>query len=289
MPSLLLICSVFMTASTSIFGKIYTRREQGKTDSPIFYTLLLLCSACLGWGVLYAFDFSFDIGVLSYALLFGIFYALHNVGVINALKNGPAALTSLFVGLSLLLTSIWGFFFWGEPVTVPVVAGLVLVVISIVLCLYRKKKDEKTISPRWVLFMSLSFFSNAACAIVQRTEQLRFDGRHGKMMMFFALLLSVVLYILLFFLRSNKRDLSVILRHSWWIPSLAGLVNVGYNLFVILLATTPLSASLVYPVIGVGSLAVVTVFSLFIFKEKMHPWQWLGVAIGACAVVLLSI
>ena len=56
-----------------------------------------------------------------------------------------------------------------------------------------------------------------------------------------------------------------------------------------LMAMTDLSPSLIYPVVSVGGLAVVTIFSLFVFKEKMYPKQWFGVAIGAVAVVLLSI
>ena len=54
-------------------------------------------------------------------------------------------------------------------------------------------------------------------------------------------------------------------------------------------ASTDLSPSLIYPVIGVGGLSIVTVFSLLVFKEKMTVRQWLGVAVGAVAVVLLSI
>ena len=56
-----------------------------------------------------------------------------------------------------------------------------------------------------------------------------------------------------------------------------------------LMALTDLSPSLIYPVIGVGGLAVVTIVSLFIFREKMRWWQWVGVAVGAVAVALLSI
>jgi drug/metabolite transporter (DMT)-like permease len=36
-------------------------------------------------------------------------------------------------------------------------------------------------------------------------------------------------------------------------------------------------------------LSIVTVFSLLVFKEKMSRRQWLGVVIGAVAVVLLSL
>ena len=69
----------------------------------------------------------------------------------------------------------------------------------------------------------------------------------------------------------------------------AGVSNLALNVLVMLMALTTLSPSLVYPVIGVGGLAVVTIFSLLVFKEKMRWWQWVGIIIGMIAVLLLSI
>ena len=90
-------------------------------------------------------------------------------------------------------------------------------------------------------------------------------------------------------MKSERSDSKMILKKSWFFPVLAGGLNGILNLLVILLATSTLSPSLIYPVIGVGSLGVTTIFSTVIFKEKMHWWQWVGVAVGAIAVVLLSI
>jgi drug/metabolite transporter (DMT)-like permease len=70
---------------------------------------------------------------------------------------------------------------------------------------------------------------------------------------------------------------------------MAGGLNGFLNLFVILLATSPLSSSLVYPVIGVGSLMITTLFSTFVFKEKMRWWQWIGIITGMAAVAILSL
>jgi drug/metabolite transporter (DMT)-like permease len=55
------------------------------------------------------------------------------------------------------------------------------------------------------------------------------------------------------------------------------------------LATSELSPSLIYPVVAIGGLMLTTVFSAFVFKEKMHWWQWVGVLIGSVAVGILSI
>ena len=143
-------------------------------------------SSALGWGILYAFDFSFNANVLWYSALFALCYTVCNMGIINALKYGPAMLTSLLIGLSLLVTTIWGFIFWGAKITAPVVIGLILMVCAITLCLYTKGKDEKGVSWKWLMCVVLAFFGNAGCSIVQRTQQVQYNGAHGKMLILFA-------------------------------------------------------------------------------------------------------
>ena len=287
MPVLYLVLATVMGA-TSVFGKMYTRRVGEKKDSSNHYTFLLLICACIGWGVLYLADLSFDAGVLFYSFLFSLCYMAGHLGIIQGMKCGSATLTTLFINLSLILVTVWGFFFWDEKITILVAVGLILVCLSIFLCLYTGKKEECAISLEWIFYIVIGCAGNAGCAIVQRTQQRVFGGEHGNMLMFFALIFSVLLFSIIFF-KSDKRDLKAILKKAWWGPVLAGTLNVGHNLFVILLATTALSTSLIYPVIGVGGLAVVTIFSLFVFKEKMYWWQWVGVGVGAVAVMLLSI
>ena len=288
MPYFYLIASVFMSASSSIIGKVFNKGNDSKKDSTIFFNFLLMISVFIGWGVLYITEFSFETNVLGYSVLFAVCYTAYNIGVINALKFGPAMLTSLFISLSLLLTTIWGFLFWNAKITAPVVIGLILVICAIVLCLYTKDKDEKSISLKWLFYVALAFFGNAGCSIVQRTQQVQYDGKHGNMLMLFAMGFCTLAYLIIY-LRSNKEDTPEMLKTSWWMPVCAGVCNLILNVFVMLMAVTDLSPSLIYPVIGVGGLAVVTIFSLLVFKEKMRWWQWLGVTIGMVAVLLLSI
>lgn len=287
MPYFYLVIAVCMNASTSVFGKLFNRKNEEKKQSSVFYNLALTASAFLGWSVLYAAKPSFDVRVLSYAVLFALCYTVCSAGVINALKHGPAMLTSLLMGLSLLLTTLWGFFFWDDKVTVFVLLGLLLVVGSITLCLYTPKKDEKSVSKRWLFYVSLAFFGNAGCSIVQRTQQVHFDGQYGNLLMAVATGLSA-LWFLLSFIKGDKKDMPLMAK-SIWAPVCAGVCNLVLNLLVMALATTFLSPSLIYPVIGVGGLSVVLVFSLFLFEEKMRWWQWFGVAVGAAAVALLSL
>ena len=72
-------------------------------------------------------------------------------------------------------------------------------------------------------------------------------------------------------------------------PTVTGACNAVLNLCIIALASSTLSPNLIYPVLGAGKLAVVGVFSIFLFKEKMRWWQWCGIGSGALAIILLSL
>lgn len=289
MPYLYLLFSVLFCASASIFGSLFNRKNDCRKDGSAIYNFILLIATVVGWGVLFACDFSFDMAVLPYSLLFAVCYAATNIGIINALRSGPVAQTSLIVQLSLIGTTVWGFIFWGAPLTPVVAVGIALVIAAICLCLYEKKGDDgQKLSLRWLVFVLMAFCGNAGCTIVQRTQQNAFGGRHGSMLMLFAMIFSSLAG-LFYYLKSNKSDSRAIVRGSWYLPVAAGLCNVLLNLFVILLAGTSLSPGLIYPVIGVGSIMVTTLFSVLIVKERLTAPQWVGIALGAAAVALLSL
>lgn len=288
MPYLYLTLAVITCSSSSVCGKLFHRQVGKRRDSGIFYNFMLVISVFVGWGVLFATAPSFDAGVLLYSALFATCYAACQFGTIQALRHGPATLTALFNSLSLILTAIWGLIFWGADLTVFVVVGLLLVICSVTLCVYSKGTEEKPISPKWLFYVTLAFSGNAGCSIVQRTQQMQYAGQHGNLLMLFATGFCAIFYLLIF-LKSDRSDAKVMLKRSGWIPVCAGVCNLILNLMAILMASTDLSPSLIYPLIGVGGLSIVTVFSLVVFKEKMSRRQWLGVAVGAVAVVLLSI
>lgn len=283
-----LVAATLCISMTGIFGAYYNRKNVGE-DASALYSFIQICSVFVGWLILYITDFSFDAEVLLYSLAFSVCYTLAMVGMIKALDTGSVALTSLIMQLSLIGTTVWGFFFWDTAVTPFVVIGLVLVVAALALCLFDgKEQTEKKRNKKWLFFVLVMFIGNVGCTIVQKTQQLAFHGQHGKQLMCWATLFALI-FCMIRFLRSDKRNARQILKKSAQFPILSGLSNVGNNFFVILLAVSPLSPSLIYPVLSVGGLMVTMLFSLFVFKEKMRWWQWGGVAVGCIAVALLSI
>ena len=290
-PYLYLIGAALAAASVNLCGTLYNKKNVDKRDVTPLYNLLFAISAIVGWGIIYAFDFSFEPKVLLYSIGFGVFYTIALLGMINAFKTGSASLTSLVVQLAIIGVSIWGFIFWNVVVTPITVVGLALVVLCLCFCLYNGKNteaQEKKISGKWLFFATLTFLGNAGCSIVQKYEQIAFEGKHGAQLMVFAMLLTA-LVCLVIYCKSDRTDSKQILLSWGWIPPLAGIGNVLLNLFIILMSMTSLSPAVVYPVVGVGSLMLTTFASVFAFKEKLSRWRWIGISLGAVATALLSI
>jgi drug/metabolite transporter (DMT)-like permease len=277
-----------LQSALSILGAFYNKRNENKRDAGAFYSLLLLGSVFLAWVLMFAFDGGVSLSVVPYALLFALGFVCAMIMMVEALKCGPVMLTSLIMQLSLIGATVWGFFFWGDEFSLSVGIGLAMVALSLWLCLYTGKREEQKINGKWLLCVGLMFAGNACCTIVQKTQQLDFNGQFGNFSMVIATGLSA-LVALLIYLKSDKRDSGELLRGSWYFPVSAGALNALANLFVMILATSELSPSLIYPVLSVGALIVTGFFSAFVFKEKMLPWQWAGVAVGAAAVAILSV
>ena len=292
MPYVYLMSSVVFVASSSILGAFYNKKTEGKKDTTSLYTLLSLGSVFLFWVIFFAFDIDASLEIVPYSMLFALFYTVCNIAMIQALKTGPIVLTSLILQLSLIGVTIWGFFFWDAEFSLLVGIGLLLVAISLWLCLYSGKEEARPITVKWLIYVGLVFVGNAGCSIVQRTQQMQFEGRYGNFLMMVATGLSALVCMRGYF-RSDRTDSKAIIKGSWYYPVSSGICNALLNLFVMLMAVPPaslvLSSSVIYPVLAVGGLILTTVFSVFVFKEKMKWWQWIGVVIGIIAAGLLNI
>ena len=72
-------------------------------------------------------------------------------------------------------------------------------------------------------------------------------------------------------------------------PIFGGMSSAVLNLFIMLLISTPMSESIIFPGIAVGGLIITIFFSAIVFKEKLLSNQWIGLGIGSVALVLLNL
>lgn len=288
MEYLILATATLFMSFSGIGATFYNRRNSGRKGTAEIYNLITLGAVFICWLIKFLTNPVLDAAVLLYSLIFTVGYTTAMISSVCAYREGPIMLSSLIMQLSLISTTIWGFFFWDSELSIPVIVGLLLVVVALFLCLYNGKQsdgEKKKINAKWLIYITLFFVGNSVGTITQRTQQIDFDSNYGDFFMTCAVAVSF-LVCLIVYLKSDRSDSGKILKSSFYVPLLAGSFNFLQNLFVIILATL-LSANIVYPVLMIGSLAITSIFSIFIFKDKMRWWQWLGVAVGAVAIALL--
>ena len=284
-----LIASTVFSTSISLIGTGFNRKTGDHKNATLLYNLINIATALVAWCIFWLTDFSFNASVLWYSLGFGVSYFLANFGLIGALANGPTSLTALAMQLSSITAAVWGFFFWDEDFTLLVAIGLVLIVVALFICLYQRG-EGKSFSLKWAFFAFLAFLGNSGCCIIQRTTVRNCGIASTKVMMFFAMILAT-LSCIIFYVR-NKSDRPVeIVKKGGYFPVLAGVMNSLNNLVVILLSNPALGvdASFFYPVLSISGLALTSIGSFVLFRERLTKRQWIGMGVGAVAVALLAL
>ncbi len=286
---LYLLCAMFSSALISIGSSSFTRKNLRVSNVSTTYNVCVTFSASLFWGIRYLTDFSFDPKVFLFSLGYGVFYTTAMLGLYNALQTGSVSLTAFVKQLSLISVAIWGFFFWGSAIEVNIVIGLILIVAALYLC-FKPDKDShgRTVTLKWVIFALMLLVGNTGCSVLQKTQQNMFEGRHGTMLMFFGCLCSFFVCVVMY-LRGKRCRLSEINRVSFLFPVLGGLGSGLVNLFTLLLMKSTMSESVFFPGIAVGGLLITTGYSVIFCREKLRAHQWVGLAVGAAALVFLNL
>ncbi|MBO7149080.1 MAG: hypothetical protein J6V93_04400 [Clostridia bacterium] len=284
-----LLFAILSTTLLSVLNTIFSRQNSDAGNCAFLYNTIATGFAFILWGIILLKDGGFDTGVIAYSAMFGIFFTMAMTGMFKAYELGPVSLTAFAKQLSLIGVAVWGFIFWGNPLTPNITIGMLLIIAALYLCFKPEKgASEKGLSLKWFFFSSMLFVGNAGCSIVQKYQQMAFDGKHGSLLMFFGVGMSFV-FSLVLFLKDKQCQIHKIKKISLLCPIVGGICSALLNLSIILMISSPLSESIIFPGIAVGGLGLTTLYSLVAYHEKLRTYQWYGLGIGAIALIFLNL
>ena len=210
-------------------------------------------------------------------------------GTFAAYQNGPYGLIRLISGFYLLFTIFYGIVFLKESTTVMTYIGIAMVIAAMVLINYKKsdEKAEKSGSLKWFFCVLASTVANGFIGIITRYQQIRFEDACSNEFQFVSFLGGFVLLALIG-LVVDRDKLGRVIKTGSLYGFGAGILNGAKN-FLTLVIYLYLPLSIVSPLkMGlslVGSFAV----AFLMYKERYTKKQLLGVAIGAAAIIILTI
>lgn len=290
MPYLLLALTTGMVVFQDIMKKTYNARAHGAPTSVFGFNIVFTIVCALFYLLLGGFDVTLSASSVPYMIAFGLTFAGSITFGILMINNGSLALTSLVLSYSLLIPALVGVVFLGEPFRLVTGVGIVLLVVSILLMNLKprdKKEEGVRITKKWVFFAIACFLCNGLCSAVQKLF-IRFTGggeRYG--MSFYAMLIGLALFVILFLFAKQEHDWKLQLRGLPFM-ALNGTANSLSNALIMYLTET-MNGVILYPVISVGSIIIAGIVGRLFFGEKLSRLQLIGYLIGAGAVLLLNL
>ena len=277
-----LVSIIFGVAFQNIIKKPYAQKTSGKG---VYFFGLLTSLAAMLFFIITSKGFDWNKGLLLYAGLFALSFAVSVVSTVTAVAYGSLSITSLIVSYSLMLPTVYGLIFLKDPISVGLLPGIVLLVIS--LFLINPQKAETPVTFKWIISVLLAFIGNGMCSIVQKMQQIAFFGAYKNEFMILALLM-VVLILSIFVATNERKEVKTYLKWGGHLALACGLANGMVNLFVMILSNI-MPVSLMFPLISAGGIVVTYLVSKFFYKEKLTRTQFIGFLIGILSVVFLNI
>jgi len=234
-------------------------------------------------------EFNFNAAFIPYSLGFGLSYAASLIFGYLAITTGSASLSALISSYSLMIPAFYGLIFLREDMGKFFIPGLALLLISIFLINRKEEGEASAFTPKWIFFVVMSFIGGGMCSVTQKMQQVAFDGKYKNEFMILALLF--VLFVnAVFVAAKEKENIKLYLKNGWFLGASCGIMNGVVNLFVMILTTElKMSASVMFPVIGAGTLIITYIFYRFMFKEVLTSSQLAGFVLGTISVLLLNI
>ncbi len=287
LPYFILAAATLTSTVQSIFKKKFNECCNG---SAYFFSAMTSFCAMLFF-ISVNRDPYYSAELLLPSAAFAISYAAATVFSVLAILHGPLAKTSLILSCSLLIPSFYGIIVLHDPVAPTLLPGIAVLIAALVCVNHLKKTDEnnKKITFKWLLFVTLSFVGNGMCSTVQKAKQQVYGNEGNNMFMIVAL--AMVVSILVCAALGFKNQRAVIkdtMKRGWCLALLCGAANGLTNYFVIYL-NPRIPASVLFPVISGGGLVLIFLWSVLVKREKFTPVQYVGYALGVVSIILLNL
>lgn len=230
-----------------------------------------------------------DPRTLLVAGVFGVDFAATMALMVICMREGPLSLTSLFVGLSVLLPVAAGALFFGEAMTALKVVGLVCVLAVVVLSSVGGGAHK--VKGRWVVLALLMMACNGILSVLQKAQGAWLGLHDNWSFQFYGFLTASLCLWALLLAQKLRHKVSLTPWRSPWLPRVSAALGistlVGNAAVMLALRATP--AVVAFPIIT-GSLVLLTwIVSVAVYREPLRLKGLVSLLVGLTGIVLLSV
>jgi len=224
-------------------------------------------------------------------IVFGCITGLAAIFNMKALEYGPLSYTKVIVCFCMIIPSLSGFILYGENITIIQVIGMVLMLISTILAIEKKKDDTKA-NIKWLVFCIVAFIFCGSIGVMQKIHQTSEYKNEISVFLLIAFSISSLLSFILVPIYMKKENARITLFDneqgtSFIIITLLSGIGIAfcnhYNMYL----SGVIDSMILFPILNGGAMILTTISGLIIWKEKLTKRQTIGLIVGIISILLL--
>lgn len=264
--------------------------KYAKSEKPDFCGILTFNAVCYGTALVTSLSFGIKEMPSPSTIVCALFYAINVCSLqalsVYAMKLGPMSASSLISLYGMIIPTVSGPLFWGEPFGITQGSGVSLMLISMFL-LSANEKSNKNIDKKWFPVIITVFLLSGLAGVIEKIHQST-DGRNEKpQFLFIAYLIMFLISICGRLLLSKNTKQTVSAKNLAPIGIISGVI-IGIYALINLTLAGKLDSTVYYPVANGGALILTVIVSVTIFHEKCTKKQFAGIIVGLISVIMLS-
>ena len=281
----------FTTLNGTLLHKFSNRGLKNSGDMFLFNSVI-----CLVWAVilfvltLFTGGIQLDCDTILFSLAYAVILCGYQLFKCLAFASGPISLTTLIANCAFLITTAYAFFIDNETISAIQLAGIILLLGSLVLCINQKSgSGNMKITLRWFIFVFCLFLCGGGVGVVYRVFG-KSDVKHNAttMLLFAAVISAVMLFVLGNITNMAKKQTHPSLSKTplkyALICGITGCVYIRMN--ISLSAVIP--SVIFFPVSNGATVILSSVIGWILFKERLTKSQIWGIILGLAAIVCIG-
>ncbi|QSX05780.1 EamA family transporter [Sedimentibacter sp. zth1] len=216
------------------------------------------------------------LGIVT-GILYLVGFLLYQVSI----RQSGASLASMFNRMGILIPMILSIVLWNEYPTLIRWIGITITVVAIIIVNLSDDKNHK-LQLKWNLLIMffVAGFAELSNKLFQKYAILEYKNHFLFFLFFTAFIISVIMLIknknLQFSLKASLCGIAV------------GIPNMLTTFFVIE-ALDKIQAMIVYPAFSAGSIALIMLLSILIYKEKLKKNEIIALCMTLIGIILVNI
>ncbi len=291
MEYLLMVIAIVFATAQSVLLKKFNNRTIKNTGDCFFFNggVSIVWTAVMSVWFFASGNRSLSGGAILFGLVYGVILCSFLFLKQQSLAEGPVTFTTLVGSAAFIPATIFGIFYASESVSALQIAGMVVMLLSLFMCVNPKKSTEK-LTIKWIIYCFLFFLVGGVLGMFYKVFGASNFHNEVNGMMLSASVFSAILFFItgLIINKSRKQPLPTIEKSSLIYILASGIVGCAY-IRINLALSAVIPSAIFFPVSNGALVILSTALGALAFKEKLNKIQFAGIIVGVIAIVLSGI